>query len=119
MTMISSIFIYANHSNQARFLMNAQGAPTILPATTPKRLIMRELIDQMYDIAGKQEGLGSISCDLEVWAKILATLQSMPQWVKCSDGLREIVEIYAGMEGFAPETAPEAYLQRIIKQMND
>lgn len=31
--------------------------------------------------------------------------------------LREIYEIYAGMEGFIPETAPGGYQQRIIKQM--
>jgi len=34
------------------------------------------------------------------------------------DAHREIIEIYAGMEGgFIPETAPEAYCQRIISQM--
>ena len=32
---------------------------------------------------------------------------------------KEIVEIYAGMEGFIPETAPEAYQQTIIKLMYD
>ena len=32
---------------------------------------------------------------------------------------KEIIEIYAGMEGFVPETAPEAYQERIIKQMYD
>jgi len=31
--------------------------------------------------------------------------------------LSEIIEIYAGMEGFIPETAPEAYQARIIEQM--
>jgi hypothetical protein len=33
--------------------------------------------------------------------------------------LHEIMEIYAGMEGFVTETAPEAYLQTILKQMYD
>ena len=28
-------------------------------------------------------------------------------------------EIYAGMEGFIAQTAPEGYLQRIVKQMYD
>jgi len=32
---------------------------------------------------------------------------------------KEIIEIYAGMEGFIPETAPEAYQQTIIKRMYD
>ena len=41
-----------------------------------------------------------------------------PAQSKPGDGaLREIIEIYAGMEGFEPHTAPEAYALRIIKQM--
>ena len=36
------------------------------------------------------------------------------------ESCREIIEIYAGMEGSGiAETAPEAYLERIIKQMYD
>lgn len=31
--------------------------------------------------------------------------------------LHEIVEIYAGMDGFIPETAGEGYLQRILREM--
>lgn len=31
--------------------------------------------------------------------------------------LHEVQEIYAGMEGFIPETAPEGYTLRIIEQM--
>ena len=34
-----------------------------------------------------------------------------------SEALQEIIEIYAGMDGFEPETAPEAYQKRIIEQM--
>ncbi len=34
-------------------------------------------------------------------------------------GYEEIREIYAGMDGFISETAPEGYQQRIIKQMYD
>lgn len=33
--------------------------------------------------------------------------------------LREVYEIWAGMEGFEPQTAPEAYQKRIIEQMRD
>jgi hypothetical protein len=33
--------------------------------------------------------------------------------------MREIYEVYAGSDGFIPETAPEAYQQRLIKQMAD
>jgi hypothetical protein len=34
-----------------------------------------------------------------------------------TDILREIREIYTGMDGFIAETAPESYQQRIIKLM--
>lgn len=33
--------------------------------------------------------------------------------------LEEIREIYAGMDGFVPETCPEGYQQRLLKQMYD
>lgn|SRR5574343_871123 len=33
--------------------------------------------------------------------------------------LDEVREIYAGMDGFIPQTAPEGYLLRIVKQMYD
>jgi hypothetical protein len=32
---------------------------------------------------------------------------------------REIIEVLVGMEGFEPETAPEAYQQRILKQIEE
>lgn len=32
---------------------------------------------------------------------------------------REVYEIWAGIEGFIPATAPEAYQQRIIDQMRE
>ena len=33
--------------------------------------------------------------------------------------MREIYEVYAGSEGFIPETCPEAYQQQLIKEMSD
>ena len=33
--------------------------------------------------------------------------------------IQAAIEVYAGMEGFIPETAPEAYCLRIIEQMNE
>ncbi len=33
--------------------------------------------------------------------------------------LHAVTEVYAGMDGFIPQTAPESYLQRIVKQMYD
>ncbi len=55
----------------------------------------------------------------------------MPEWVKrafnegqffniackAMSSLEEIREIYAGMDGFVAETAPEAYQQKIIMDM--
>lgn len=38
-------------------------------------------------------------------------------WAEAEARLHEVREIYAGMEGFIPETAPEGYQQRIIQQM--
>jgi hypothetical protein len=44
------------------------------------------------------------------------------EWVDYANYLEqrihEAMEVYAGMEGFIPETAPEAYCLRIINQMN-
>ena len=33
--------------------------------------------------------------------------------------LEEIREVYAGMDGFVPETCPEGYQQRLLKRMYD
>lgn len=33
------------------------------------------------------------------------------------EAIAEIKEIYTGMDGFIAETAPEAYLQRILRQI--
>lgn len=33
--------------------------------------------------------------------------------------IKEIYEVWAGSDGFVPETAPEAYQMRLIDQMKD
>ena len=38
---------------------------------------------------------------------------------KLARALAEIREVYAGMEGFVPETCPEGYQQRLLKRMYD
>jgi len=35
------------------------------------------------------------------------------------DAFREIYEVYAGSEGFIPETCAEAHQQQLIKEMSD
>jgi hypothetical protein len=44
-------------------------------------------------------------------------LYTQPTQAPNADAIREIIEIYAGMEGFETETAAEAYALRIIEEM--
>jgi len=39
------------------------------------------------------------------------------QWLADRRAINAVQEVYAGMEGFKPETAPEGYCLRIIEQM--
>jgi len=39
--------------------------------------------------------------------------------VEIEAGMREIYEVYAGSEGFIPETCAEGYQQQLIKEMSD
>jgi len=39
--------------------------------------------------------------------------------IELQDAFREIYEVYAGSEGFIPETCPEAHQQQLIKEMSD
>jgi hypothetical protein len=54
----------------------------------------------------------NINHDLSVLAQALADKYEI-----LKEALEEIQEIYAGMDGFVPETAPEGYQQRIIRKM--
>ena len=47
----------------------------------------------------------------------LATLQAENEALR--QAMREIYEVWAGSDGFIPETAPEGYQQYLIKQMID
>jgi len=47
----------------------------------------------------------------------LSSLISNQGHISAIEALKEIIEIYANMEGFIPEAAPEDYQQRIIEQM--
>jgi hypothetical protein len=51
--------------------------------------------------------------DMELLRRVVATDET-----ECAH-CREVYEIYAGMEGFQPETAPEGYQCRIIEQMRE
>jgi hypothetical protein len=39
--------------------------------------------------------------------------------MKHKQALQEIIEEYTGMEGFESKTAPEAYLQSVLKRIYD
>ena len=61
--------------------------------------------------------IGDFKAEVERYGKDLY-IQELEQRVeKLEQQLHEIREIYAGMEGFEPQTAPEAYCLRIIEQM--
>lgn len=64
---------------------------------------MREKFEQYEARIAELERIGEIRQD------IVEILESR---------IHEAIEVYAGMEGFIPETAPEAYCLRIIDQMN-
>jgi len=93
-----------------------------------------------YDVGEYDEGGGNmISYEDESasgsWVKYsdheaeVERLETMVRWARADsealnienkryrEALEEIAEIYAGMEGFIAETAPEGYQQRIIEQM--
>ncbi|PUB87054.1 MAG: hypothetical protein DBP02_02075 [gamma proteobacterium symbiont of Ctena orbiculata] len=56
--------------------------------------------------------------DMPDWAKkAFDDGQFFNKACKAMNSLEEIREIYAGMDGFIPKTAPEAYQERIIRQM--
>ena len=48
--------------------------------------------------------------EIEAQAKRITELEN---------AFREIYEVYAGSDGFIPETCPEAYQQQLIKEMSD
>ena len=58
---------------------------------------------------------------LEDWALALAlarlVLEKDAEIERLRAALREIFEMWAGSEGFIPETAPEGYLLELIKKM--
>jgi len=47
---------------------------------------------------------------LEAQARLITELEA---------AMREIYEVYAGSEGFIPETCAEGYQQHLIKEMSD
>ncbi len=82
------------------------------------------LIDRTADFLGTDEELKSIAC-IEAALNHADFLRADNCDLRRKDGLlqtaearlHEVYEIYAGMEGFIPETAPEGYCLMIIKKM--
>jgi hypothetical protein len=57
------------------------------------------------------------SCDLIVAEKRVAELEAKVEALE--HRIHEASEVYAGMDGFTPETPQEAYRQRILQKMYD
>lgn len=79
-------------------------------------------IDNMA--AGLSERIGALEAenerlreDRDDWEGRYDALYTDGPLHRLESRLHEVREIYAGMEGFEPETAPEAYCLRIIDQM--
>ncbi len=70
-----------------------------------------ELIEQVRNLLMKT------SYDEYELAKELIALIQSNQDIRYRKALEEIREIYAGMDGFITETAPEAYQEMIIRKM--
>jgi hypothetical protein len=89
-------------------------------------------MEESTDVQGNPDGYGdwvaksdydALAAELEqAKARVIelsdmkpATLRQRVQELEAA--LREVYEVYAGSDGFVPETAPEAYQERLIKQM--
>ena len=53
----------------------------------------------------------------DAWRLQSAALEELNAALR--EKLHDVCEIYAGMDGFVPQTAPEDYQRRILKKMYD
>mgnify|MGYP000016372783 CR=1 FL=1 len=68
-----------------------------------------------------------LKCSKEMWEQqqelaleYLADIEKANDRIaELEDAFREIYEVYAGSEGFIPETCAEGYQQQLIKEMAD
>jgi len=72
-------------------------------------------LDRVRDLLGSLENRITLDDQLDI-LKICRAASTPSAEVRA---LREIREIYCNMEGFIPETAPEAYVLQEIKKMYD
>ena len=52
-------------------------------------------------------------------SKCIKDVKAINLEIKYKQALQEIIEEYIGMEGFESKTAPEAYLQSVLKRIYD
>jgi hypothetical protein len=76
---------------------------------------MSDIVDTLLDWSEYDEG--KINDAREKAANEIKRLRAENERLRA--GLRDAYEVYAGSDGFIPETAAEGYLQQIIKQMVD
>ena len=72
--------------------------PNGLPSTTQQQEYLKSQLTQPFDYVRRIIDLETRVANLEA-------------------ALREIYEMWAGSEGFIPETAPEGYLLELVKKM--
>jgi len=78
-----------------------------------------ELGARLQVAQGRIEELEQEIDNYETTYKGLVVETQAKRITELEDAFREIYEVYAGSEGFIPETCPEAYQQQLIKEMSD
>ena len=66
-------------------------------------------------IGGDGKSRHQTRCLYDYWAIKAEELEA--ERGRLREALHEIAETWAGSDGFIPETAPEGYLQHLLKQM--
>lgn len=88
----------------------------------------QQLINASHEAADAIELLQrELKCSKEMWEQqqelaleYLADIEKANDRIaELEDAFREIYEVYAGSEGFIPETCAEGYQQQLIKEMSD
>ncbi len=93
--------------------------PLWIPTAQVERM-MRECRESEFDTVGvDRKTLEGLLYDSLLWRQERAAQQTTPVETNACAHCREVYEIWASSEGMIPETAPEAYLSRVMMQMRD
>jgi hypothetical protein len=78
----------------------------------------QKMLKDLIELEKTAIAVGSVSLEASQLRALWNYIQRTGDETECAH-CREVYEIYAGMEGFQPETAPEGYQCRIIEQMRE